>query len=153
MAKVFSLILILLFAIPPSSYGQLSYEHLSSHVIKYPLANNDTKDAILNRFLNNQDVSILFDFENTKDQEYLFEKEFNDLFDQLNTELEDNPEKVKTIFFNSVSKVWVDRLLVQAKLFDKKYEYDLSKAWPSRQLLANKKKQLVIISLNAQTQK
>ena len=151
MFKFFSLILIFLLTMPIWTHGQLSYEHLSSHVIKYPLVDKDAKDATLNRFLNNQDVAIIFDFENSRDQEYLFEKEFNALFDRLYDDLEANPDKVKTIFFKSVSKVWVDRLLVQSKLFDKKYEHDLSKAWPSLQFLANKKKQLVIFFLDSKS--
>lgn len=148
MAKVFSLMLILLFGSSYLTHAQLSYEHMSSHVIKYPINDADNKDAILNRFLNNLDVAILFDFENSKDQEYLFEKEFNNLFDRLYDELEASPDKVKTVFFKSVSRVWVDRLLVQARLFDKKYEHDLSVAWPTVEMMVKKQKQLVIFYLD-----
>lgn len=151
MFKFFSLILIFLLTMPIWTHGQLSYEHLSSHVLKYPVTNSDSKEAVFQRFLNNENVSILFDFENVKDQEYLYEKEFGGLFDRLFDELEANPDKVKTIFFRSVSKVWVDRLLVQSKLFNKKYEHDLSKTWPSRQFLTNKKKQLIIFFLDSKS--
>ena len=148
MAKVYSLILIIFFSLPSWVYGQLSYEHLSSHVNKYPLSSKDSKDALFDRFLNNNDVVILFDFENSRDQEYLYEKEFNNLFDRLNDELEASPKKVKTLFFKSVSRVWVDRFLIQSKLFNKKYEHDISKEWPTVEVMAREKKQLVIFYLD-----
>jgi len=130
-------------------HAQLSYEHLSNEVVKYRFDGNDkAKEAVFSNFLNRPYSVILFDFSGHKDQEYLFEKEFNLLFKRLNQYLIGHPDEAKTVLFKSASEVWVDRILTQAELTSKKHTPSATIEWESPEALSKKGKQLVVFFLD-----
>ncbi|MEQ6121217.1 LamG domain-containing protein [Reichenbachiella sp. MALMAid0571] len=130
-------------------HAQLSYEHLSNELVKYRFNGDEkSKETIFKNFINRSNTAILFDFSGNKDQEYLFEQEFNLLFARLNQFLNEHPDEVKTVLFKSVSEVWVDRIFTQAQLTSKKHTQSASMEWESPEVLSRKGKQLIVFFLD-----
>ncbi|MFY0653294.1 MAG: hypothetical protein JXQ96_14725 [Cyclobacteriaceae bacterium] len=146
MANKVKLILLFYFYLIGSGINaQISYEHISQYVNRYQLnGSDDENNAIFRSFLTATASAILFDFSNNKDQEYLFEQKFVSLFEQLNNHLVENPNEVKTLFFEGVSEVWVGKLLSRSGLSKRRYKHDSSEEWPSVKELSEKKKQLIV---------
>ncbi|MDN5204855.1 hypothetical protein QQ008_25920 [Fulvivirgaceae bacterium BMA10] len=130
-------------------YSQGSYEHLSQEVVKYRFdADEELKKIIFQRFLDQGNTCIFFDFSNHQNLEYLFETELVTLFTHLNEYLEEHPDAIKTILFQSVSEVWINRIFNQTNLYNKKYTHQSSNIWPSLKELSNSQKQLVSLFID-----
>lgn len=145
-----SYILLFCFSIPLFHlHAQDSFEHRSVEVLKYRLeAEDNSKRRSFGFFLSRNESAIFFDFKNNRDQEYLFEQEFDQLLSELSLHLASNPGLVKVLIFNGVSKVWIDRLLSQTKLADKIYRHDINQPWPALQQVNESGKQLITFFLD-----
>lgn len=130
-------------------HAQDSFEHRSVEVLKYRLEVDDlSKENSFGLFLSRSESALFFDFSNHKDQEYLFEQEFEQLLTKLGVHLASNPSQVKMVIFNGVSKVWIDRLFSQNKLSEKIYRHDVNQPWPALQSVNNGGQQLIPLFLD-----